>query len=347
MPKKPSLAEIAKSLGVSKTLVSLVVNNKADEHGISQDTQQRVRDKISALNYKPDLLAQGFRTGKTKTIGLIVSDISNLFYARIARKIEDFARIHGFSVVICSTDENIEKEINQINLLRSRKVEGLIISTSQESGAFFDKLTEEGLPHVLIDRTFDNIQSASVCVDNYAGAKMAARHLLNQGFTRIGMISISPQHISTIREREKGFKEKLKEGGIEIPQKWHIKAPFSIIEASVEESLQNIYESGEMPEAFFTLNNKLTANCLKYLRKLSLEVPGQIALIGFDDVIYFDFTQPSVSAIAQPIDVICENAFALLIKQINKNIISPEERSVTLDVDLIIRESSIKQNEQS
>lgn len=344
MTKKTSLAEIAKILGVSKTLVSLVVNNKADAHGISQDTQQRVRDTIRALNYKPDLLAQGFRTGKTKTIGLIVSDISNLFYARIARKIEDYARMHGFSVVICSTDESIEKEINQINLLRSRKVEGLIISTSQDSGTYFNRLSDEGLPHVLIDRTFSNIRSASVCVNNYGGAQMAARHLLKQGYTRMGMISISPQHISTIREREKGFKEALKAAGIEIPPAWHIKAPFSSIEKAVESSLQNLHTSYGLPEAFFTLNNKLTANCLKFLRKLSVKVPEQIALIGFDDVIYFDFTQPSVSAIAQPVDLICENAFNLLLSQIHKKNTEFETGSIILDVNLIIRESSIKLN---
>jgi len=123
MTKKVSIAEIARQLGVSKTLVSLVLNNKADEHGISRETQERVREKIRELNYQPDILAQGFRTGKTRTIGLIVSDISNLFYARIARRIEDYAWDNGYSVVICSTDEKIEKETEQIRLLRSRKVD--------------------------------------------------------------------------------------------------------------------------------------------------------------------------------------------------------------------------------
>lgn len=110
MSKRITLADVANSLGLSKTVISLVINNKADAHGISKETQQRVREKIRELNYQPNVLARGFRTGKTNTIGLIVSDISNRFYSRIARNIEDMAWQHGYSVVICSTDEKVDKE---------------------------------------------------------------------------------------------------------------------------------------------------------------------------------------------------------------------------------------------
>jgi LacI family transcriptional regulator len=344
MTKKLSLADIARSLGVSKTLVSLVINEKADDHGISAETQLKVRKKIKELNYQPNVLAQGFRTGKTKTIGLIVSDISNLFYSRIARKIEDYAWYRGYSVVICSTDEIIQKEEDQIRLLRNRKVDGLIISSSQEDAGYFNNLVDLGMPHVLIDRTFDGMKSPSVSVDNFGGARMAARHLLTQGLSRMAIVTISPEHISTIRDRVNGFESALSEAGIQIPDKWFIRAPFNRIEEAVKENIQRIYQSGDMPEAIFTLNNNLTSTCLKHLRNLSIKVPEQIALIGFDDVVYFGFTQPSITSIAQPIDRICEKSFDLLLRQIERSEIPLQERTVKLPVDIIIRESSIKTN---
>ena len=342
MTKKTSLADIAKSLGVSKTLVSLVVNNKADAHGINAETQRKVREKIEELNYHPNVLARGFRIGKTNTIGLIVSDISNRFYSRIARNIEDYAWNKGYSVVICSTDELIDKEKEQIRLLRDRKIDGLIVSSSQENASFFNKLVDADLPHVLIDRTFDGMKSANVSVDNFGGARMAARHLITQGIKKIAMISITPEHISTISDRVKGFESALAEAGITIPEEWHIKAPFDKIEQAIKEKLQKFYQSGQMPEAIFALNNNLTSTCLQYLRKLSVKVPDEIALIGFDDVLYFGFTQPSISAIEQPIDRISEKAFELLLKQMDKESIPLHERSVYLPVDIIIRESSVK-----
>lgn len=344
MTKKVSLADIAKSLGVSKTLVSLVVNNKADAHGINAETQRKVREKIEEMNYQPNVLARGFRTGKTNTIGLIVSDISNRFYSRIARNIEDYAWSKGYSVVICSTDENVQKEKEQIRLLRDRKIDGLIISSSQDNAEYFNKLAETGLPHVLIDRTFNGMKSCNVSVDNFGGARMAARHLLTQGFSRFALIAISPEHISTINDRIKGFESALSEAGITIPPEWFIRAPFETIEQTVKETLQKFYQSGNMPEAIFALNNNLTSMTLQYLRKLSVKVPDEIALIGFDDVLYFGFTQPSVSAIEQPIDRISEKAFELLLKQIEKQEVAPHERSAFLPVDIIIRESSVKPN---
>ncbi|NLF44357.1 MAG: LacI family transcriptional regulator [Bacteroidales bacterium] len=342
MTKKISLAEIASSLGVSKTLVSLVINNKGDEYGISPDTQQRVREKIKELNYQPNVLARGFRMGKTNTIGLIVSDISNRFYSKIARNIEDAAWERGYSVVICSTDENIDKEKEQIRLLRERKVDGLIISSSQDNAEYFNKLYDQGLPHVLIDRTFANMKSPNVSVDNFGGARMAARHLLTQGIKKIALIAVSPEHISTINDRIKGFESALQDAGISIPDDWFIRAPFNEIEYAIKDRLQKFYQNGDFPEAIFTLNNNLTSTCLMHLRKLSVKIPEQVALIGFDDVQYFGFTQPSISAIEQPIERVSAKAFDLLIKQIEKKGIALHERSVFLPVDIIIRESSVK-----
>ncbi|MDD2548791.1 MAG: LacI family DNA-binding transcriptional regulator [Bacteroidales bacterium] len=342
MSKKISLADIAKSLGVSKTLVSLVLNKKGDKYGINQQTQKKVLAKAKELNYSPNVVAQGFRTGKTKTIGLIVSDITNQFYSRIARRIEDYAWAQGYSVIICSSDEDVEKEINRIKLLKSRKVDGLIISSSQQNADGFKQLRNTKFPHVLIDRCFKETGSPCVTVDNTTGAKMAAKHFLEQGIKDIALLSITPEHISTISERTNGFLSALAEAKINIPTEWHLKIAFSKIESEMEKKLAELHKSGNMPKAIFALNNNLTSHCLLALRKLNISIPNDIALIGFDDMLYFGFTQPSISAVSQPVEEIGEKAFDLLLRQINGEMITKSERFVRLPVNLIIRESSTK-----
>jgi LacI family transcriptional regulator len=342
MTKKSSLADIAKSLGVSKTLVSLVVNNKGDSHGIAAETQKKVKEKIRELEYEPNAMARGFRTGKTHTIGLVVSDISNRFYARIARQIEDYAWKHGYTVIICSTEEIVEKEIKQIGMLRDKKIDGLIISTSQDNAEYFDRLSETGLPHVLIDRVFENMKSANVSVDNFGGGRLAARHLITQGVKKAAVIGISPDHISTINDRVRGFETALAEVGCTIPAEWQIRAPFEQTEQIIKENLQRLYQQGNLPEAIFTLNNNLTATTLMLLRKFSLRIPQDILLISFDDVVYFSFMNPPITAIEQPINHLSEKAFDLLLKQIQKKEIAPHEKTVVLPVDILIRESSLK-----
>lgn len=342
MNKKVSIADIAKSLGVSKTLISLVINGKGDAYGINTETQKKVQAKVKELNYTPNVFARGFRTGKTNTIGLIVSDISNRFYSRIARRVEDYAWSKGYSVIICSTDEKIDKEQKQIKLLQERKVDGLIISTSQTDSSAFNQMTKTYYPHVLIDRTFADSKSAQVTVDNYGGAKTAVQHLLKQGFRDIALLSITPKHISTIHEREKGFEDAMQEANSNIPPEWRIKVPFAEMETAVNNAIIELQKKNRLPEAIFALNNNLTSYCLSSMRKLNLTIPNQIALISFDDMLYFDFTNPSVSSIAQPIEKIGERAFDLLLQQINMKTIAEEQQSVVLPVELIVRESSIK-----
>lgn len=344
MSKKVSISDIAKSLGVSKTLVSLVINNKGDKHGISLETQTRVLAKIEELNYKPNTLARGFRTGKTNTIGLIVSDISNRFYSRIARKIEDKAWEIGYSVVICSTDENIEKENKQINLLVDKQIDGLIISSSQRHSEVFEQMQKSDFPHVLIDRTFAKNNSTSVSVDNFGGGQLAARHLLSQGVEKFGILSISPEHISTIKERENGFCETLKLSNIEISENCFLRIPFNNMEESLKKQMLKLYQNGNIPEAFFCLNNNLTAACLQTLKSLNIKVPDDILLLGFDDMQFYNFTQPSISAISQPIEMIGEKAFELLLEQINNPNKENKKNNIVFDTDLIIRESTTKLN---
>lgn len=336
--KRVSLNDIAESLGVSRPLVSLVLNGKDAEHGISAETKRKVLAKAQELNYKPNHFARGLRLGKSFTIGLIVSDIANGFYSRIARNIEDLAEENGYSLITCSTDEDIERELRLIKLLRNKQVDGLIISSSQENPDEFNKLKAEGFPAVLIDRSFNGLECPSVVVQNRKGSEQCAAHLIKQGYKNPLVLAIDPAHVFTIRERCEGFVDKMKKHGIN-PQVEHI--PFENFFERVEALIEKLLKKNQLPDSIFTLNNNLATACLQVLRKFDIDIPGKVGLVCFDDVPYFNFMHPSITAISQPVDGISASAFEMLLKMLKNE---TKEIIVTkpLPVELIVRESTIK-----
>ena len=311
--KRISLNDIAESLGVSRSLVSLVLNGKDAEQGISSETKQKVLVKAQELSYKPNHFARGLRLGKSFTLGLIVSDIANSFYSRIARNIEDLAEEHGYNLITCSTDEDIERELRLIKLLRGKQIDGLIISSSQENPDEFNKLKAEGFPVVLIDRYFDGLESPCVVVQNREGAKQAAAHLIKQGFKKPLVLAIEPAHVYTIRERCDGFISEMKNHSIN-PRIEYI--PFDDSFNEVERLIEKMVQSNQLPDSIYALNNNIATACLQALRKFNISIPDRVALICFDDVPYFEFMHPSITAIAQPIDDISSSAFELLMDMI-------------------------------
>ncbi|MCP4443231.1 MAG: LacI family transcriptional regulator [Aureispira sp.] len=338
--KKTSLADIAKSLGVSKTLVSLVLNGRGDRHGISPHTQEKVLQKAKELNYTPNPIARGLRTGKSNTIGLIVTDISNIFVAKMARAIEDKVQEHGYNLIICSSDEDKERELALIQRLRGWQVDGLIIMSAQDNKKAFDGI-KNASPLVLIDRHISKLDSNYVGVDNYESSFQAVEHLINLGYKRIGLFTITPTHISPIADRERGYKEALREHNIRVFQKYTQSIPFNDIPNAVAKSLKELLELPKPIDALFVVNNSIALACLNYIKQNHIEVPKQLALLSFDDIEAFRFSTPTITAVAQPIRTIGEEAVKLLFKQINtKSGESFKPEKIVLPGELIIRDSS-------
>lgn len=337
--KRVSLADVAESLGVSKTLVSLVINGRGDEKGISKATQKRVHEKVKELNYKPNLFARGLRIGKSHTIGLVIADISNPFYARICRSVEDEAVAKGYNVIICSSDENAERESGLLRMLRERQVDGLIVASTLSDPSEFTDFKKEGFPFVLIDRYFSNLDASSVVVDNKLAAKNAMRHLIESGYQRIACFSISPAYLSTIADRVEGCKEALSEVSTSY-KLIHKEIPFDGIELGVERAVSEIIEGRQRADAIFALNNNIALACLRELRRKGLKIPDHLALLSFDDRESFELCSPAISAIAQPISEIGQSATELLLKMIDERETPQPSKQITLDAELIIRSSS-------
>jgi LacI family transcriptional regulator len=338
---KISLEDVARSLGVSKTLVSLVINGKADAYGISKETRERVLEKVKELNYQPNQAARGLRTGKSNLIGLVVSDIGNPFYSRISRAIESFVEKNGYHLMVCSSDEDIEREKKLIRMLKERQqVDGLIISSSQKDTDFFDELNKENYPFVLIDRAIENLDASSVTVDNFKAAKRATELFIKNGIRKIACFTITPSFISSLSDRVEGYREALRLNDIKPDSKLIVEIPFNNIHKGVRNSIKELIAAPFNVKGIFALNNHLAVACLEAINDLKIRVPQDLALITFDDIELFKFSYPSVTAVSQPIQDIGTKAAEILIQQINEK----DKKGIrvyneVLPTDLVIRAS--------
>ncbi len=342
--KKISITDIAKSLGVSKTLVSMVINNKGDANGISKATQKRVYAKIKELNYKPNLMARGLRIGKSSTIGLIVSDISNTFYSKIARNVEKYAEEKGYNLITCSTDEDIPREIRLIKMLKDRQVDGIIISSSQKDSAEFEDLAKDNYPFVLIDRYIPGFESNYVGVDNIKGTYDGLMHLVKQGYNKIAVFAITPTYVSSINDRIVGYMKALIDSGLNYNKNYLKEIPFSKLKQVVKEELKKMLHQKNRINAIFAINNNIAVACIECLNEMHAKIPDDIALISFDDIDFFKLTIPTITSVEQPIEEICKHAVDILVNEIENKGKMPKnkKRKVILPTNLLIRRSTIK-----
>lgn len=338
--KRVSLADVAGQLQVSKTLVSLVLNDKGDQHGISKATQQRVLAKASEMNYFPNQMARGLRIGRSGAIGLIVADIANPFYANIARKIEDETHKAGYSLIICSSDEKDEKELRLLKMLRDRQVDGIIVSSTLHKPYALQDLKRLAYPIVLIDRAIPKLEVPTVLVDNFEGAYRLTRHLIDQGYRRIVFLSVTPNYLSTIRDRNLGYRRALRDACIQVSRQWVIDVPFDDVAGTIDRMLPGVLRMPNGPTAVFTSNNNLAVAALETLKKNHFTIPGEVAFCSFDDIDLFRFCDPPVTACAQPSEEIAVNAVRLLVDAIENSKPGLTAENLVLPTQLRIRKST-------
>lgn len=340
--KSVSLSYIAEQLGVSKTLVSMVINGNGDKYGISKKTQERVLKLAKDLDYKPNQFARGLRIGKSNTIGLVVSDISNSFYASIARHIEDYCSQQEYNLIICNSDENQEKEIKIINNLINKQVDGLIISSTINETKHLELLNCKGIPFVLIDRIYSDYPCNHVIVDNIQGAKEATSYIIKNGHKNIACFNISPPHISTQVDRYRGYISALEDNRLMFSKKYYKVIPRDDMYNSIHRILKKWRNNISLPTAIFLANNQLTLSLLKVCKDLGISIPGDLSIVSFDDIEVFSFTTPSITSVVQPIEQISQNAVNILLEIIKKTNLSQRDevfKQISLKTSLVIRNS--------
>lgn len=336
--QKVTLSSIATELNVSKTLVSLVLNGKADALAINKDTQRRVLEKARALNYKPNQVARGLRMGQTKTLGLLVADISNPFYARITRTIEHQAEIQGYSLIVCSSDENESREKRLLKMLLDRQVDGIIMTSTMRSAETLTQLIPQGFPLVLFDRNLANANRHFVGVDNVQAVQQAISHLFDTGHENIGFISLTPDHISSLQDRRKGYEAAFLARNKSLNPAHLLQVDYMQLKEKQYEQISRFLLDHPEITALFTANNNLAVACLKSARELGISIPRHLSLITFDDVELFQYTAPALSSIAQPLDDIGRTAVQQVLKQLTEADCAPQQE--ILQTTFTIRESS-------
>jgi LacI family transcriptional regulator len=293
-----------------------------------------VRKAIAEVGYRPDAIARSLKTRTTETLGLIISDISNPFFTALIRGIEDVANAAGYTLVLCNTDERLEKEQAYVELLRSRRVDGLIMAPVG-GAADYARLTATGnAPVVFIDRRVP-ARADVVVTDNVRGAYQVTRHLLDLGHRRIGVIAGLPR-ISTSEERLAGYHQALAEAGV-TPDPGLLKVGYSRLEGGHEAALE-LLARGRRPTAIFATNNLMAIGLMRAVAERGLRCPEDISVACFDDFEWASVFHPRLTTVAQPTYEMGKRATELLLARLAGN--GGEGRQeVVLSPTLIVRDS--------
>ncbi len=331
-----TIKDVAERAGVSVMTVSRVINNS---RYVSQATKERVEKAMEDLGYVPNALAHGLITKRTHVLGLIVSDITNPFFTTIARGVEDLAIKNGFNIILCNTDEDVEKEKKYIELLLRKRVDGIILSPADCSRRdSIEQIIKRNIPLVLIDRCIRGLDVECVYSDSAFGAYELTKYLISLGHKRIGII-VGPKRISTAVERIEGYKRALKEANIPLDNsliKWGEKY-------SREDGYSNtlaLLKMDNPPTAIFGGNRLITVGVLRAIRELGMRIPEDISVVSFDEVEDISVTNSFLTVVSQNSYAIGMIATERLLKRIKeKNRFLGPSENIVLQPEVIIRKS--------
>jgi len=326
-----TLREVAARAKVSIGTVSAVINGSAL---VKEKTRNQVLKVVRDLNYRPNRLARSLRTKKTLSIGLIISDITNPFFPEIVRGAEDVAKKEGYNIILCNTDEDVTTGISSLNLLREKRVDGLILVGGVVPTEEIKELQEEGFPTVIVEREFDGLKLNTVLVDSKAGAYEATLHLINLGHRRIGFIS-GPLNRPPSLGRFEGYKLALKESGIGWDDSLVKEGDFRF--NGGHRAMIQLLHRPQLPSAVFASNDLMAIGALEAIKSQGLSIPEDIAVVGYDDIPEASYTSPSLTTVALPKRRLGATAMELLLK-----ILAGEEKTsqrIVLPTKLVIRKS--------
>ncbi|WP_163853654.1 LacI family DNA-binding transcriptional regulator [Paenibacillus elgii] len=328
---KATIYDVAKQAGVSIATVSKVINQTGR---ISEETRAKVNRIMQELNYQPSVVASALTGKQTFTLGLLLPDLANPFFAEIARSVEDRAHELGFSVMICSTDNNLLREERNISLLKQKSVDGIIIATGVRNDAILKDLKKQNFPVALIARDMPSLAIDTVLVDDFIGGHMAASHLIEQGHRQIAVIAEDTLVMSS-QERIRGYRFALEEAGIAYNPELVRISDFKVTDA--KQVAGEMLDAPQPPTAIFACNDLLATGVIQAVRERGLSVPGDLSVVGFDNTLLATIIDPPLTTVAQPIQEMGQKVVDLIIRIINdKN--STKQRIVMLP-ELVIRSS--------
>lgn len=327
-----TIHDVAKLSGVSVATVSRVLNNHTN---VSTKTKEKVLSAIKQLHYQPNLLGRNLRKSETRKILVLLPTISNSFYSRIVKGIEDIGNENNYNVMVCNTNSDIARERNYLELLTTKLVDGVIFMTSELSGDELTKINKQ-YPIVLCSEYKDDAIVSKVGIDNVKASYDAVNYLINLGHKRIALINGSTKYLSTIH-REMGYKKALSDANIDINPDYIRYNSYSYkggIRATKE-----LLALDKKPTAIFAIADSIAIGAIKELSSNNLNVSQDVAVIGFDNTSISSMYSPSITTISQPRYDMGKTAMRLLLKKIKDR--ESADDLVILEHELIIRESTL------
>jgi LacI family transcriptional regulator len=326
-----TIGDVARLAEVSIATVSHTINKT---RFVSEELKARVYQAIEELGYMPNTVAQGLRAKKTKMIGLVIPDCTNMYFAEIAQQIDQKGFKLGYNVILCNSDNEAEKQHHYIRLLISKQVDGVILISTDHTEKDIELLEKHNVPTVLVDRNVSSHNVDIIMVDNFKGGHIAAAHLVDCGYVRIGCVT-GPANISSSIDRLNGFKEELKSHGLTIPKSYIVRGNFQY--SGGKDAFGALMKLPDLPEAIFACNDMMALGCMHAALESGLRIPQDIAIIGYDNIIFNEITFIGLTTIAQPLQKITTQTILYLESRIQDKNIAP--RTSIFDPALIVRES--------
>ncbi|WP_020617002.1 LacI family DNA-binding transcriptional regulator [Paenibacillus daejeonensis] len=328
---RATIYDIAREAGVSIATVSKVINHKGK---ISADKRREIFAIMERLQYQPSRIASALTGKHTYTLGLLIPDIANPFFAEVARSVEDRGHELGYSIIICSTDNRDERIAQYLAVLRQKQVDGIIIGTGLSSTEVLGELSRT-TPAVVIGREVPSVEVHTVVADDRYGGRLAAEHLLANGHRRVGVL-VEQLGIVSSRERLRGFRERLAEAQVELPETALRECSYRIEDGKRQAA--HLLAAADRPTALFCCNDLLAVGALQAAREAGVDVPRQLSIISFDNTILANVTDPPLTAIAQPMARLGAAAVDLLMEEFGHE--PTVKRRIALRTELIVRAST-------
>lgn len=335
-PRQATVKDIAKRLSLHYTTVSKALRDHPD---ISVMTKHRVGLAAKEVDYYPNSIAKSLKKQETYTLGVIVPSIRNDFFSTVISSIEEVAYGRGFNTVVCQSNENCDREAIHVHTLISNRVAGVLVCVSQTttSGAHFRALNKKGIPLVFFDRVCEDVEADKVVVDDYGGAMRAVRHLIQSGYRRIAHLA-GPENTSVGRNRCRGYVDELKRNGIAIDRELIIYG--GLEEDSGVAALRGLLSRGRMPDAIFAANDLVAVGAYKEIKRKGMEIPQDVALVGFGNNTLSSYLDPPLSTVSQFPYEIGKIAVGVILRRIENSECEIVPEVKVLETELILREST-------
>lgn len=331
---KVTINYVAEKAGVSKSTVSRIMNGNYLHN--KEDTIKRVLQVVSELDYHPNAIAKSLKSTKTNVVGIVVSNLKNPFWMNVLEGVEDTCRQHGYSLMICNSNEEAGSEKEHIKSFQAKQVDGIIINPTVKNLELYHRLVKDNFPLISINRKLKELNIDTVVMNNIEGTKLAVNHLVKLGKHKIAFFVYPPNDLSPRVERIEGYRQALEENNIPFDP-----ALLQIIPEQPREiktKLEMLMSGPNRPDAIFSSTSLMTMKILEEMKNLYLDVPEDIAFIGYDETVWSKHLTPALTTVRQPAYEMGAQAADILIDNIHNGSVSPK-KIVVLEPELLVRKS--------